>query len=51
MLDLSEVASFGTDFFGYRLGLQIGWGLSLMTISSLVLLVAGVSAAKKTRKK
>lgn len=51
VLDLSEVASFGTEFFGYRLGLQIGWGLWLMTISSLVLLVAGVSAATKTRKK
>ncbi|MCK8671549.1 hypothetical protein M1M07_10510 [Rhodococcus sp. HM1] len=51
MLDLSEVASVGTAFVGQRLGLQIGWGLWLMTISSLVLLIAGASAAKKTRKK
>ncbi|WP_161996016.1 hypothetical protein [Rhodococcus sp. YH1] len=51
VLDLSEVASVGIEFFGPRLGVQIGWGLWLMTLSSLVLLVAGVSAAKKTRRR
>ena len=47
--DLFEVTSITAEFFGEPIGVQVGWGLWLLLISSAVLCLTSASVVKRPR--
>jgi len=47
--DLFEVTSITAEFFGEPIGVQVGWGLWLLLISSAVLCLTSSSVVKRPR--
>ncbi|MGN5237184.1 hypothetical protein [Rhodococcus sp. SJ-3] len=45
--DLFEVSSITSEFFGETIGVQIGWGLWLLLLSSAVLCLTSSSILKR----
>lgn len=49
LYDIMNVSSHTADFFGETIGIQIGWGLWLVAISSVILFLTSTTVAKKPR--
>lgn len=47
--DIMDVSSHTAEFFGETIGVQIGWGLWLVVISSAILFLTSTTVAKKPR--
>lgn len=47
--DIMNVSSHTAEFFGETIGIQIGWGLWLVAISSAILFLTSTTVAKKPR--
>jgi hypothetical protein len=50
IVDIMNLSSNTTELFGETIGVQIGWGLWLMAISSAVLCLTSTTVAKQLRK-
>lgn len=46
--DIMNVSSHTAKFFGETIGIQIGWGLWLVAISSVILFLTSTTVAKKS---